>query len=1337
MIRSSKFHLALIGLLSFSLSLLGQSPYVFHHLTTNDGLSNSTVRAIIKDSYGFLWVGTESGLNRYDGYDFEVYRGDPDNSNSLSIDDIWGLKEDGQGNIWISSGFNYAVYNREKDTFINDIPRLLKDLNIIVDRNYKIHIDKGGGIWVLSGQKAFYYNWEKASLRVYDIKVQIDEVLVNELSDDGNVLYSILNSGQLWKIDKNSGIQSLIDLRGSLMPDQKDLFKHIYVDSHKGIWLYSDISDHVFYQKDMDSPWKQIKLVSNIKTQSNVVKDILDDKNGHIWIGTDHKGVFVYDRANESLINLVHESDNEASIASNILSTLYIDDRGIIWMGHNKKGISYCHDSFRNFRNVVGGEGIDISAILQDKHNNIWLGTDGNGLFVTKSTRKVSLKKMKMGNYAVVSLLEDSQGRIWIGTYLNGLFCYEDGNFVHFTKENSHLASNDIWSLEEDRYGKIWIGTLGGGIQRLTHDQNELLKSEIKTYEGIDYGLDMHYDGGDKLYVATVYGLCIIDIVTGKQVVHLGNKSGSQNFRQNLIVTIFKDARNFLWLGHNQGLTLWDMKNDSLYYLNKKNGLCDNIIRGFVEDDLQNMWVTTSNGLSAVSVEEHNNELELKSTNFYSKDGLRDNYFNHRALSKVSNGDILLGSIEGYTILNPNKLSDKQQPLPKVMFTELTVANEKIMVDSLYDGRKILEHSLDRTTSLNFDYDDKLIGLHFTTGDLLNADKVTYAYKLEGFDDQWHTTHENKLVYSSLVPGSYTLYIKAANSDGVWNEEASVMDIEVTPPFYLSGMAVVFYIIGILGVITFFVYQTRRHHHNKYEEQRLLMEREQEANLNEVKLKFFTNISHDLRTPLTLIVTPLQNILSGHLDEGLRKKLTNVNKNAEQLMQLIDSLLDFRKLDVGGESLKLNPGDFVNFIKDICIPFRAYAEEQQMNFTFSDEVKELSMMFDGNKVKKILFNLLSNAFKYTPAGGHIDVHLYLEDDRVCVSVSDSGEGISESEKRHVFERFYRVKRKMGKAGSGLGLHIVKDYVRIHNGSVTIIDNVPQGSIFTFKLPIVEIEQGDITVPEGIETEQTGETSNTQVINDKPVLLFVDDNEDFREFMTDSLANDYQVLTGSNGQEALDLLMKNDVHIVVSDVMMPVMSGTELCSRIKTDIKWSHIPVILLTARTAEEYRIEGLEKGADDYLTKPFNFELLQLRIEKFLEWTKKSHNSFSQKIDVSPSEITITPLDEKLIEKALKIVEEHIADADFSVEELSRNIGLSRSHLYKKLMVITGKGPAEFIRTIRLKRGRQLLEKSQMQIAEIAYEVGFNSPKRFAINFKNEFGASPSDYMRQLKQKG
>lgn len=1320
----NRFLSVLILSLMACLDAVGQS-YTFHHLRTNDGLSNSTVKSILKDRYGFLWIGTESGLNRYDGYGFKIYSTKSDKPSSIINDDIRGLQEDGLGNIWISTEASYIVYQRNKDNFRSDIPNVLKDLGIKTDENYKIYVDKNKDLWVLSKNKIFVYDTRKKALKTFTSQEKISDAAAVFLGDDGNSIFRVLRSGTILKIDKRNGKESLLKLPDAVAQNIQNKKNKIYVDSQNGLWIFSNTAA-LYYQKSPHTGWKKIAVSNTVNTQSDVIFDIKDDGNGKVWIGTDHQGIFIFNTENSSISHITHNPDDAASIASNNIGCLYKDDTGTIWAGHNKKGISYYNASFGNLVNIELEDCKDVSTFLEDKKGNLWLGTDGNGLYFKEKSAANTIRKMPLASNVIVSLLEDQKGRIWIGTYLNGLFCYENGSFQHFTKENSTLNSNDIWNLKEDRYGNIWIGTLGHGIQCLKNDATRF-ETIAKTVKGLEFTLDMFYDNGDQLYVGTDSGLFSIDILTGQQIKASGNKSKTQKFRQVFTSSVYKDTRNNMWLGHSKGISVWDTKKDTVYYFDKTNGLSDNIVKGIIEDNHQHIWVTTSNGLSVLTVEPNaKGILKISSRNFSTKDGLNDNYFNTHGIYKLRNGDILLGGTEGYTTVNPNKMAEKSKPLAQVIFTGLSLGNVPVQVDSLYNGHRLLKQSMEQTSEVTFSHDDQLIAIQFTTSDLVNADKVRYLYKLEGFSNQWLPTEKNKIEFSSLAPGTYTLLVKASNSDGIWNEKPAVLTITVTPPFYLSGWAFLFYALAIAAITVYIISYTKKKHQKELEQQRIQLEHLQQINLNEMKLRFFTNISHDLRTPLTLITIPLQNILNKELEEGLRAKLGIVYKNVEQLMTLITSLLDFRKLDVGTESLNLTAGDFVYYIQERCSLFQSYATDRNMKFTYTSEMETLMMEFDSVKVQKILFNLLSNAFKYTPDGGSIHLHLYREGKQVAVSISDTGQGIPENEKKPIFERFYQAAQSEENTGSGIGLHIVSEYITMHGGSISVTDNFPKGTIFTFRLPVQKVKNKEqIPVVENIPEKRA---------NEKPVLLFTDDNKDFCDFMSESLSEFYTVLVAHDGLEALGKLQQNNVNIVVSDVMMPKMNGTELCAQIKTTIEWSHIPVILLTARTAEEYKIEGLMLGADDYLTKPFNFNLLKLRIDKFLDWTKKSHQAFSQKMDVAPGEITITSLDEQLIEKAIRTVEENIANPDFTVEELSAIVGLSRTHLYKKLMHITGKGPAEFIRTVRLKRARQLLEKSQLQIAEIAYAVGFNSPKRFTANFKNEFGISPSEYVRNLK---
>ncbi len=820
----------LIILLLAYLPLAGQTPYVFRHLKVENGLSNNNVKTILKDCEGFLWIGTANGLNRYDGYSFKVYQPKEKDIHSLLSNDIWNLQEDGLGNLWIGSEARYCIYDRDKDNFITDIPSYLLKIGIQINGTYKVHVDKRHNLWVLQGQNAFYFNFSHKTLKTFKIENFPEETPELSISDDGENLYLLWNS-TLLKLENNAKKCKRVD--NISLPSNSIIEKHIYIDYHGGIWLYSYTDEQIFYKKNIKSEWNQINLHSKIETKSNAVRSILDDSNGHVWIGTDHKGVFIYDYVNDNLVNLLNTPMSSTSLASNRINTIYRDDSGVIWLGNFKKGVSYYHESFHEFIDTQHKECGDIASILEDKAGNIWLGTDGNGLYVKEKQKGFAIRKLP------------------------------DGNNINV--------------------------------------------------------LNICYDYGDKMYIGTTYGLCVMDIVTRKPEMIYANRKETQPFKQLFISTVFKDDRDILWLAHKQGLTAWDLKNDSLHWFDVNNGLCDNLINSITQDNHGNMWLATSNGLSILEVTPDTQEgVDFSFKNLSTRDGLPENHFNSHSACKLSSGDLLLGGTSGYTSINPNKLTEKSRPLAKVYFTNLTIGNQHIEVDSIYEGRKLLTTVLGRTPSLSVRYDDYLISIEFAAGDLLNADKIRYAYKLEGLNTQWYYTNENKVAFTTLPPGNYKLLIKACNSDGIWNDEASELNITVSSPIYLCNVAIILYILFAIGIISYVIYRFKKHHNIRLEQQRAKLEQEQKLLLNEMKLKFFTNISHDLRTPLTLIISPLQMLLSETLDDGIRKKLNTINKNAQQLLTSINSLLDFRKLDVGAETAHYKSGDIVNFIREIC-----------------------------------------------------------------------------------------------------------------------------------------------------------------------------------------------------------------------------------------------------------------------------------------------------------------------------------------------------------------------------------------------------------------------------------
>ena len=1312
----------IIYLLGLSVSLFGQLPPVFRHLPTDNGLLGNQVRSLLRDRQGFLWIGTAFGLNRYDGARFRTYENDPDIPNSLMERDIVSLQEDANGNIWVGGWTNYQVYLRDDDAFFDTAP-ILNNLGFPSGNLKFIHTDRDGNLWVVSDYSLFYYNFAEKHLEEYSLQNKSD---ISDMVRDGAYFYVLNNETHLFKLHIADGTWEQIPL-----PEKAGFINKIYKDFYAGLWLFSTQNDDVYYKSDAEKEWELILLESSQDIQSNFVQSIQMDSSGMIWIATDHKGLFIYDRNSKKTDNFLHDPSSMTSIKENSIECMYYDDEAI-WIGYDKKGISCYHSRYQKFKTYQSNDYRNVNVIIEDKDNNVWLGTDGHGIVYKNPFTKSIIKKLNIPGDIVVSMVQDDKGRLWIGTYLNGLICYENGKLKQYTTSNSKLSDNSIWALCMDKNGYLWIGTLWGYLHRMNPETNEF--TDFIFDESHDnHALSIICDGEKYVYVGMASGVCRIDIHTLKKTMFHGNIKGTQSFIQQYTQCVYQDKRGLIWLGHTKGVTVWDLSKDTLYYLSKDRGLAGNAVKSISEDNRNHIWIATADGCSVVKLTTAmDGSLNFDFDNYSVIDGLSDNKL--IKLCYLSSGAMILGKSDGYSVVNINELNEKKLNPVRVVFTGLKLSNKDIGVNSLYEGRTIIDSPMEKMKTIDLRYNDRLITVEFSAMDLIASEQLRYAYMLKGLDEDWIYTSDNKVSFSHLSPGNYQLIVKARNGEGVWNEEISTLNIKVFPPIWLSWYAYLLYF--TLFVIILIVQWKRLHNKNrkKLEQQQINMEREHMIRLNEMKLRFFTNISHDFRTPLSLIIIPLQVMIEEIKDGEITKKLKLVHRNAQQLLNLVNELLDFRKLDIGAEVLRLTHNEFVSYINNIVSSFLVYANERKINFTISSETDEVYAMFDVDKITKIIFNLLSNAFKYTPDGGQISVKIFMDEQNIGVSIADSGCGIPDEEKEHIFKRFYQIKQDGEKTGSGIGLHIVSQYTELHNGKISVEDNIPQGCIFKFTIPLSSSRESEADLKEGNENGNILKGNIEHSMNTPLKLLLVEDNSDFIDFLYDNLKGDYMVLKAYNGKEALDILKQEDVSFVVSDAMMPEIDGFELCRQIKTNINWSHIPVIILTAKTTEDDIIQGFEYGADDYITKPFNFNILKLRINKFVEWTKKSHNTFKQMIDVNPSEITITSLDERLVSKAINIVEQHISDIDFSVETLSSTVGLTRGHLYKKLVSITGKTPSEFIRIIRLKRAKQLLRDSQMQVSEIAYSVGFNSPKIFTKNFRSEFGMSPSEYAKSSK---
>ena len=739
-------------------------------------------------------------------------------------------------------------------------------------------------------------------------------------------------------------------------------------------------------------------------------------------------------------------------------------------------------------------------------------------------------------------------------------------------------------------------------------------------------------------------------------------------------------------------------------------------------------------------------KLEYNVVTFDENDGLVSSIFNQNAVFKNKQGKIYIGCTNGYTVFDPQTIHFNEI-VPKPYFTSFFIANDELEPGQKIKGRVILNSSIVNKNKIELKYNEKNFTINFSALSYIHPEKNRYRYKLKGFDEDWIESKTGSASYNNLNQGTYQLIVYASNNDNVWCEQPLTLEIIIRPPFWFTWWAFVLYFLMAMLLLWYIVNFNLRKQKREFESTQRIREAKQLHEIDEMKFRFFTNISHEFRTPLTLIISPVEKLLGETKSEEEKSLLAIIHRNANGLLELVNQLLDFRKLDVQKDSLNISVGDVVAFIKDICYSFTELANKKTISFSFSTSISELRMEFDSEKMKKIVVNLLSNAFKFTPNRGKIDVNLsliqQLNDDKklLKISISDNGIGIPAKDLDRIFERFYRVEsRENGhQTGTGVGLHIVSEYVKLHQGDIGVESVEGKGSTFTVMIP-AKLQIYEEMIAEHLQYEEIKdvlspdeELIEEEYRNKLPLMLVVDDNEDFRNFISALFTETYRILKAGDGEEALKIILDKMPDLIICDVMMPKMDGFELCRLVKQDIRISHIPIILLTAKAGDENKYKGLEAGAEDYIAKPFNMEMLSLKVSRIIERQKKTRDQFKHKVDITTSEVQITSMDEKFVKKAVALVEANISSSDFLVEDLCREMGMSRVYFYKKILSLTDKTPSEFIRFIRLKRAADLLEKSQMFVNEVAFQVGFNDPKYFRKYFKTEFGVSPNDYKKKF----
>ena len=877
-------------------------------------------------------------------------------------------------------------------------------------------------------------------------------------------------------------------------------------------------------------------------------------------------------------------------------------------------------------------------------------------------------------------MLKSKDGKLWVGTFNGGLYCM-DGSRVRSYKEGvgNTLASNNVWALVEDDKGRIWIASLGGGLQCL-----EPVSGTFETYTSSNSALlennvtSLCWVDNNTLFFGTAnQGVGMMDMRT-REIKKIQGQSGNVKLSNDAVNHVYKDSRGLVWIATREGLNVYDTRRHVFLDLSSVAEAKGNFIAAITEDQERNMWVSTSRKVIRVTVASDGKGSYLFDSRAYnSEDGLQNCDFNQRSIKTLHNGIIAIGGLYGVNVFAPDHIRYNKM-LPNVMFTGLSLFDEAVKVGQSYGGRVLIEKELNDVENVEFDYKQNIFSVSFASDNYNLPEKTQYMYKLEGFNNDWLTLPlgVHNVTFTNLAPGKYVLRVKAINSDGYVGIKEATLGIVVNPPFWMSWWAYLLYAVGLVIVLFLARYRMLKREREKFHLQQIENEVAKNEEINNMKFRFFTNVSHELRTPLTLIISPLEGMLKETTDELQSTRLQLMYRNAQRLLHLVNQLLDFRKGEMSTHQLSLSEGDIISYVHSVCNSFLLMADKKHIQFSFFSGIDTFSMAFDADKVGKIVMNLLSNAFKFTPEGGRVTVmieHVAGTPDILEIKIADTGIGISDVDKEHIFERFYQAGHKGVEetTGNGIGLSLVRDFVTLHEGEVKVFDNIGMGSVFVIQFPVKHVETQvqlpeETGMPAGDEEDKEMKEEAREEMERKnfPLLLIVDDNEDFRIFMRYSLELQYRVKLAVNGKEAWEMMQEELPDLVISDVMMPQMDGNELCRLIKQDKRTAHIPVILLTARQNTEAKLEGLQTGADDYVTKPFNMTILVLRIRKLIELSRY-HRVTQGMIDPAPSEIVITSLDEKLIEKAIKYVEDNMSRTELSVEELSRELGMSLSLIH------------------------------------------------------------------------
>lgn len=1314
--------------------------YDIGYLGIENGLSNNAVTSVYKDKRGLMWFGTYDGISRYDGYNFLNYRNEPNDANSLINNRVVSICGT-QNEIWIGTKSGISVYSYLTNKFSKryfENPKTGKNelIGFAINevKNYKKHI------YIATAGSGLLYCSENggniSSVPLYQNGKMLWDYHLQGLDFD--------KSGRLWGFVQGAGLVKMEPNATKLSVVYPEILKGtiVFYDGFSNVWAAVDGG---LLKYNIDDNTHQ--LYTNPEIQYPIADLMYKPDTKELWIATNGNGVVKYDFTSDTF-SLLSTSLNEEKLNSNAISSLFLDRGNRVWIGTLRGGVNRIETRKSPFITISKNDKLKntlpsnfiLSLCEQDK-DHLWIGTDGAGASLWDKKNNTftnysynSSNSNSLTNNFVTTIVKDDKGT-WFGTYGGGvcLFNAQNKNFKRYRLFNLkyNTVEKNIWILFRTKEGVLWAASPDEqGLYRYNEaiDQFDFVDAKIN---GI---ISMAQDGLGNLWIGSFTKLIKLNPKT------LKHQEFDIKYPVRSIVTV---SNTKMLVGtEGGGLIIFNPQTSQKRILTQTSGIPNNSVLNIVKDNQGIYWCSTYNGIFAYNI----NNDKIKS--YHDADGLQSNQFNYNAGLKLSTGEIVLGGIKGFNIIN-TKISSQSHDFPQLVVTAIKVNNKPVEESGL------TPFGIDE---LRLPYDESMLNIEFAALEYSLPGKISYAYFLEGWDSQWHYVDNIRTAnYSRLTEGNYVLKIKSTNAEGLWNTKTISLPITILPPWYRSGFAYFIYLLAIaFGIYIIDKYQ-RKQAQLKYEVQLSQDLAKQEKELNEKKLTFFTNISHEFRSPLTMIINPLKDIIYGDKKQIEPSAIEMVYSNSRRLLSLVDQLLLFRKTETETGKLKIAQIDIIELAKEVFSCFVHHAKTKKIDYSFSICEEKRFIYIDREKIEMALFNLISNALKFTEKeNGAVAVNLRCEGDVVIINVTDNGEGVLDVDKNKIFNLFYQSNRniKNNRKGFGIGLYLVKQFVNQHHGEVHCYDNEKGGATFEIKLLLGKEHFGEIEIREDLSDrtlfleealedkiiqenvlEITEEAEvNTDLIKDGKNILVVDDNPQIRNYLKQILAPQYRITTAESAENALEIIRKVQPDLIISDVVMGDMNGVAFCKHIKTDDELKHIPVILLTGGTSEDVKLKGAEVGADDYITKPFDNDYLLARINGILARRDSVQNYLLNSVTKNVASPKLSDEDKKLIDRIVEIIDTNLEVEHFNVKDLAGELGMSHSLVYKKIKKITGKSVSEFTRNVRLRKVATLLITTDLQISQAASVAGFGDIKYFRKHFQLFYDMNPSEFKKKYQ---